>query len=85
MDVGADVDLIWREENVSMVGFLALHIQCNGRGTLLKLPVGFVNPGHLLYALHWRCQLHPSLHLCMQEERRAQLPKYAPRVMVRPE
>ena len=25
MDVGPDVDLIWREENVSMVGPLALH------------------------------------------------------------
>ena len=34
MDVGPDVDLIWREENVSMVGSLSPHAITCRRGSL---------------------------------------------------
>ena len=37
MDMGADVDLIWREENVSMVGCLARHAEMCRLGDPAKM------------------------------------------------
>ena len=52
MEVGPDVDLIWREENVSMVGYLALCAMTCRLGDPAEMTWGFVASGHLLCALH---------------------------------